>query len=204
MRRLGRWVFNALAVGSLLLCIFTGVVWGLHFNSTAIVAIKLPFRWETGWYLGRGIDGIHRAQLSVAFMYSPPTRILSPPFSGFAFTPQDRKWMNQFGAGSRSGRGAFQFSEGPVIVYDRTLGRLVMFGYTHEIGLPVWFVMVLLGILPALAGWRWRRIRIERARKGLCPVCGYDLRATPQRCPECGTVAAPKGPLEIKAGLFGR
>jgi hypothetical protein len=57
--------------------------------------------------------------------------------------------------------------------------------------LPDWFVTA--GTLPVLAGWIMTRK--PKNVSGLCPVCGYDLRATPQRCPECGTISGgqPRG-----------
>ncbi len=33
--------------------------------------------------------------------------------------------------------------------------------------------------------------RGHRANMGRCPLCGYDRRQSPTRCPECGTTAPP-------------
>ena len=55
-----------------------------------------------------------------------------------------------------------------------------------------WLAVGVTALLPA--GWVVRRgvtVRSDRRRLGLCLRCGYDLRATPGRCPECGTVPEP-------------
>jgi hypothetical protein len=51
--------------------------------------------------------------------------------------------------------------------------------------LPFWFLVLFTAILP-LSRLLFR-LRTKRDPHGLCRLCGYDLRATPDRCPECGT-----------------
>lgn len=59
---------------------------------------------------------------------------------------------------------------------------------------PWWFVLLMLAVLPGIQGMRLHRAhrQRQRAKNGLCVNCGYDLRASPDRCPECGTAITEK------------
>jgi hypothetical protein len=61
-------------------------------------------------------------------------------------------------------------------------------GSHRQYAASYWVLASLFGVVPAAWAWRVRRGRIRRrnALAGLCPTCGYDLRASPGRCPECG------------------
>jgi len=68
-------------------------------------------------------------------------------------------------------------------------GRYYYSGY--RLFLPHWLFCLL--FLAAPAAWYRERIRYRRlTKKGRCLICGYDLRATPGRCPECGTIPPKK------------
>jgi hypothetical protein len=55
-------------------------------------------------------------------------------------------------------------------------------------GAPMWALGVPLLLPLTVMVFRNRR-RVRRQRAGLCIHCGYDLRASPDRCPECGLIA---------------
>jgi hypothetical protein len=106
----------------------------------------------------------------------PFHRVQPPKYPSF----YDRK-------GSWPGRAGFQFDR-----YDAWPDpnpRRPPHGWSWKVVVPCWALAAATAIFPGVwAGSRvWRLWRYRGA--GRCPSCGYDLRATPDKCPECGTSA---------------
>ena len=64
-------------------------------------------------------------------------------------------------------------------------------GQWPTVGVELWLIALLAAVLPVTEVLLPR----PRATINLCLTCGYDLRGTPQRCPECGSVILPAQPL---------
>lgn len=66
---------------------------------------------------------------------------------------------------------------------------------------PYWALIVphayfsIIFAIPTILAVHWSLKKIRQAfrgRRGLCAQCGYDLRASPERCPECGRLRDEK------------
>ncbi|HSU65984.1 MAG TPA: zinc ribbon domain-containing protein [Tepidisphaeraceae bacterium] len=83
----------------------------------------------------------------------------------------------------------------PVVHIDPATLPAIRDRWHHTFKVPIWSTPLwrLAGVtafLP-LTWCLWHSLpaarRGSRLRAGLCPSCGYDLRASADRCPECGT-----------------
>jgi hypothetical protein len=82
--------------------------------------------------------------------------------------------------------------------YDTLMGIAYQgdtFGYgppyhSRLVVIPFWMLFATFALLAILT----TRTLFKRRWTGanICSSCGYDLRATPDRCPECGTVPTKK------------
>jgi len=115
-----------------------------------------------------------RIGVGEALLYSPPDAWLVETYP----EDQGKDWH-----GFRMHRYAC-LQDSPVLV---TWEKAAIRRFLIEI--PHWFAAAILLPWPLLSSFAWQRRRrrtSQRRRKGQCLACGYDLRASPERCPECG------------------
>jgi hypothetical protein len=117
--------------------------------------------------------------------------------SGGGFWFETRRWAFRSTRHSEwqqfRDKAAYPFAASPTSPLYQRLGFLASTtGYDLLLVAPYWTVALVLTPLPLFwARATQRRLqRRSRRRHGLCTECGYDLRATPERCPECGHAAA--------------
>jgi hypothetical protein len=205
MASVRRRLLNLLTALSLLLCMAAVVMWARsYFTEDAIQAPRdsMAGRWfdEESWQAWSGWGG-----LSVCWGHNGGDLVTQRDADDVrARTNCDGRWHYHFvrwnwgpmygdGSFSRGGRRTylgFGFDRHDDVNRGSPAGfqKLVM------VVVPWPAIVGLFAALPASrvarTRMRRRRARLGALRKGLCKSCGYDLRATPDRCPECGHVPA--------------
>jgi hypothetical protein len=180
MRRpVARHAFTALSALSLLLCVAVCVLWVRSYSHvTSLVLHRDPDgAGERLWELNSLLGGFYLSTMRFpAGPYPQATtkRVLDVALPEIALHAQSPRFAFA----------GFQYqSEKP---WGFTPGR------PRHWRIPFWFLAALTGVLPVWRATVTRRARrrARRVERGLCPTCGYDLRASPGRCPECGAAAA--------------
>jgi len=183
-----RRLFPILAAASLLVFMGTSLMW-----------LKYAYRADYNFGDPPGLVG-HYNQVTPAF---PRFKLVA--YDGFQFTtfhprPAERgpeyltteymEWEKPFRRRTRNARWlGFWYSYWAIISSPGNPNDnwTDFHGYETEIHVRYWFVLGCSALTPL----RWLRGHTRRrraARAGACAQCGYDLRASTGRCPECGAV----------------
>lgn len=181
-----RRVFTFSCAMSLVVCVATAALWArsLWFYDFVEPAIALPSRWPARVYSVTVESSHGRLRLTGTVYQDSPddpdadSRTDKPRWRCFRSSerqPLELELDHDHGDGYE--RESMHYPYGA-------------FEWTATI-IPHWHVVLWMAVLPGLwvtgtvSGWVAARRR--RSRDGsVCAVCGYDLRATPNRCPECG------------------
>lgn len=193
MRRLGRWLFHLAAVGSLLLCLGVCSLWIRSYSSRDQLRVHHYTVYPDcdlvhNWIMASAAGGLSFSHLidhyrsgetrnSPFWRYSRGVGPTYPFYGVRSLIPG----QNQLSSWQKAG---FEYSDSSTGSPPSVIRGIIVPHWFAGAVLSVCPCLWLLFVLPALKTQR-------RLNRGLCPVCGYDLRATPARCPECGTMPVP-------------
>ena len=180
MKRLRGVIFIGLTTMSLLLCVATVVLWVRSYRNTGEAMGIGHNRVSVSLIYVRGTMTFatvqHPADSSTpgwrADIFQLPVRLFLPDslieitdrmrwrFAGISFAN---------GGGDADSNGREAYFTAPQWVWTTIFLALPLFQISR----------------------RWRQVHKKKRSDAscLCHMCGYDLRATPNRCPECGTIA---------------
>jgi hypothetical protein len=208
MKRRLRIIWTALAAASALLCLAIIALWLRqhliqeeqidyvrpgHFYVSAqstegriLVWWDRPWPWNDnhrGFHYGRDFGGL-RTNLHVDILGTHPYPEIELEVGGFqalqvqCFVTSDTDGSVYWGEFGATGEEDIQ----PSIA-------------AFSADVPIWYLILLFGAIPVVhVVWQMKRCVFAR-KPGFCVSCGYDLRATPNKCPECGTVPKAKGAI---------
>jgi hypothetical protein len=206
VRRIGRYILNGLTVLSLVLCVATVGLWvrshvAMDFVTVCRSRDGQRSLYKFGFGSGGGTFMVHMER--ARFSSTPPPALASTKWGRDHDSSKGVDWK-RFGSDPlhespsikailipHTRVGAEWYDSGSKVAFPGIMVRVVYF----DIVLPYWIAAILTASLPFVRLLR-RVTRHRRAARvaGLCPACSYDLRATPDRCPECGTI-----PTKVKA-----
>jgi len=185
-----RRLFNLLAAVSLIAFFSSAAfwVWKAHQYREIRVSRKIN-EWREVWLSFSSYGGL--LQFFRLVRLDPPVRL--PRYS--VDTNVEQQWVARdegyFMCGHAYGFGC------ATVVWDYTREGAGIWRPTVVV-FPTWLVMAmtatpLTGRIRLLVR---RRVREARSRLGYCIMCAYDLRASKERCPECGTLKGlPSGAI---------
>ncbi len=178
-----RWLFNLLALVSLLLCVAMALAWvRSYFVADTLTSVSPDRSLRRRVALARGRVWYQHINLL------PGTRAIIPSRVYIAGNIDD--------VANQSPLPGIETAGFEVGQYVARTNRPVW--HERRVIVPLYALVLLSAALPiawALAERRAAGRTQKRLKLGLCLQCGYDLRASQDRCPECGSLS--RQPLRL-------
>jgi hypothetical protein len=174
-----KWVWRGFVVISTLLFLATTLLW-----------VRSYWFRDTFWWVGDGGRGHHGQSIlgRVHLISSLDGRSVGTPGHVVDRLAKDAIWNGGMSGYPVKPEWRYGFIVQKYQQYHMSWKANLpgVFSNHRLVVVPYWAPAIVFGVLPAIGLVRWF-FGIGRFAKGMCRRCGYDLRASGEVCPECGT-----------------